>query len=76
MKTGYKQSVEQVPDITGLARKRYSWALQSLLGGDDVGEINLNWDELPPEQIAEDVMALLIRQCGQLYFKVIVFFNS
>jgi hypothetical protein len=66
VKTGYKQSVEQVPDISGLAKKRFTWAQQSQLGSDDIGEINMEWDELPSEQIAQEVMTLLIRQCMQI----------
>ena len=62
VKTGYKQSVMQVPDISGLARKRYTWAMKSLNGTDEDIDVNLEWGEVPPHQIADGVMQLLIRQ--------------
>ena len=62
VKTGYKQSVENIPDISGLARKRYTWAMKSLTGSDEAPDVNLDWDEAPQQEIAEQVMQLLNRQ--------------
>mmetsp|Transcript_16787 Transcript_16787/g.25232 ORF Transcript_16787/g.25232 Transcript_16787/m.25232 type:complete len:518 (+) Transcript_16787:161-1714(+) len=62
VKTGYHQSVDQVPDIPGLARKRWTWALQSLHGNDDPVDVNLEWNEMEEGEVAKEVMQMLIRQ--------------